>query len=137
LSTLSRVYFRTAVLFLLAGITMGLQMAITHDHSAMAAHAHVNLLGWVSSAIFGIYYAFNPAKAERRLAWLQYGAYTIGLIIMLPALFLMLRGNAALEPVVAIGSLITAAAILLFAVILFMPEPSVAAKTGPARAPAE
>lgn len=135
--TLSRVYFRTAILFLLAGIGMGLQMAITHDHSAVGAHAHVNLLGWVTSAIFGIYYAFNPAKAERRLAWLQYGAYTIGLIIMLPALFLMLRGNQALEPVVAIGSMITAAAILLFAVILFMPDTSVTAKTGPARVAAE
>jgi peptidoglycan/LPS O-acetylase OafA/YrhL len=132
LPTLSRVYFQTAILFLLAGIAMGLQMAISHDHSAMAAHAHVNLLGWVSSAIFGIYFAFNPAKAARRLAWLQYGAYTIGLIIMLPALFLMLRGNAALEPIVATGSLIVAAAILLFAVILFMPDPRMAAKTGPA-----
>jgi hypothetical protein len=137
LPTLSRVYFRTAILFLLTGITMGLQMAITHDHSAMPAHAHVNLLGWVSSAIFGVYYAFNPDKAGRRLAWLQYGAYTIGLIIMLPALYFMMLGNQALEPVVAIGSLITAAAILLFAVILFMPDHRVTAKTEPTRAPAE
>ena len=135
--TLSRVYFQTAILFLLAGIAVGLQMAITHDHIAMPAHAHVNLLGWVSSAIFGIYYALNPDQAGRRLAWLQYGAYTIGLIIMLPALYFMMLGNQALEPVVAIGSLITAAAILLFAVILFMPDPRVTAKTGPARAPAE
>lgn len=132
---LSRIYFQTAILFLLAGITMGMQMAISHDHSAMAAHAHVNLLGWVTSAIFGIYYAFNPTKAVRRLAWLQYGAYTVGLVIMLPALFLMLRGNQALEPVVAVGSMITAAAIFLFAVILFMPAPRMTAKTGSAEAP--
>ena len=135
--TLSRIYFQTAILFLLAGIAIGLQMAISHDHSAIGAHAHVNLLGWVTSAIFGIYYAFNPAKAERRLAWLQYFTYTIGLLIMLPALFLMLRGNQALEPAVALGSMITAAAIVLFAAILFMPGPRMAAKPNTAGVPAE
>ena len=38
---------------------------------------------------------------------------------MLPALYLMLQGNTALEPVVAGGSLIVAAAVLLFALVVF------------------
>jgi hypothetical protein len=46
----------------------GLHMAIAGDHSAIGAHAHANLLGWVTMAIFGGYHALNPAKAERRLA---------------------------------------------------------------------
>ena len=49
----------------------------------------------------------------------HYGVYNVGLVIMLPALYLMLQGNTALEPVVAGGSLIVAAAVLLFALVVF------------------
>jgi peptidoglycan/LPS O-acetylase OafA/YrhL len=115
----SELFFKTAIVFLMLGIAAGLEMAISGDHSAFPAHAHINLLGWVTSAIFGGYYALNPAKAARRIAMIHYGVYTLGLVIMTPALYLMLHGNPALEPVVAAGSLIVAAAVLIFAVVVF------------------
>jgi peptidoglycan/LPS O-acetylase OafA/YrhL len=118
----SELFFKTAIVFLILGIGAGLQMAISGDHGAFPAHAHINLLGWVTSAIFGGYYALNPAKAERRIAMIHYGVYTLGLVIMMPALYLMLQGNPALEPVVAGGSLIVAAAVLIFAFVVFSPE---------------
>lgn len=117
----SELFFKTAIVFLILGIGAGLQMAISGDHGAFPAHAHINLLGWVTSAIFGGYYALNPEKAGRRIAMVHYCAYNVGLVIMLPALYLMLQGNAALEPVVAAGSLIVAAAVLIFAFVVFSP----------------
>src|SRR5947208_1394769 len=116
----SDLFFKTAVVWLILGIGAGLQMAISGDHGAFPAHAHINLLGWVTSAIFGGYYALNPAKAARKIAMIHYGLYTIGLVIMLPALYLMLHGGyTAIEPVVAAGSLIVAAAVLVFAFVVF------------------
>ena len=115
----SRLYFRTAILFLIAGICVGLHMAMSQDHSVAGAHAHINLLGWVTSAIFGGYYALNPAKAERRLALVQYGIYTTGEAVMAPALLLMLAGISALEPLVALSSFVVLAGVLLFAFIVF------------------
>lgn len=115
----SRLYFRTAILFLIAGICVGLHMAMSQDHSVAGAHAHINLLGWVTSAVFGGYYALNPAKAERRLALVQYGIYTTGVAVMAPALLLMLAGNSALEPLVALSSFVVLAGVLLFAFIVF------------------
>jgi len=112
-------YFRTAILFLITGICLGLYMSITHQFEATGAHAHINLLGWVTMAIFGIYYALNPVQAETRIARIQYMVYTIGVLVMAPSLFLMLTGNPALEPVVAISSLVTFSGVLLFAMILF------------------
>ncbi len=50
----------------------------------------------------------------------HFGVYNVGLVIMLPALYLMLQGNTALEPIVAGGSLIVAAAVLLFRVRRFL-----------------
>lgn len=117
----AHLYFRTAILFLIIGISMGLHMSIAEDHSAVGAHAHSNLLGWVTMAIFGGYHALNPAKAERRLALIQYCIYTAGVAILVPSLYLMLTGNPGFEPVVAIASLITFAGVLLFAVIIFSP----------------
>jgi hypothetical protein len=110
------------VLFLIVGIGMGLQMAITQNHNVVGSHAHINLLGWVTSAIFGGYYALNPAKAEGRLPLIQYGVYTIGVAIMGGSLYLLLQGNTAMEPIVAVSSLITFAGVLLFAWTVFMPQ---------------
>src|SRR5437764_922833 len=40
--------FRTAVLIVIVGMIWGIVMAISQDHSTFPAHAHLNLLGWVS-----------------------------------------------------------------------------------------
>lgn len=119
---IAQLYFKTAVLFLIIGIGMGLNMAISQDHSVIGAHAHCNLLGWVTMAIFGGYHALNPRKAERRLAMIQYCVYTAGVVLMVPSLYLMLLGNAAMEPIVAISSIITFIGVLLFAFIIFSGE---------------
>ncbi|ACM27239.1 hypothetical protein MOV66_28380 [Agrobacterium sp. SHOUNA12C] len=119
---IANLYFKTAIIFLIIGIGMGLNMAITEDHSVIGAHAHANLLGWVTMAIFGGYHALNPRKAERRLAMIQYYVYTAGVAVMVPSLYFMLLGNMAMEPVVAVASIVTFIGVLLFAVIIFTGE---------------
>ena len=116
---ISQLYFKTAILFLIIGILMGLNMAISQDHTVIGAHAHCNLLGWVTMAIFGGYHALNPQKAEMRVAMIQYYVYTAGIVLMVPSLYLMLQGNAAMEPIVALASVITFVGVLLFAFIIF------------------
>ncbi len=54
--TPSNLCFRAAMLLVLAGMIWGLHMAITDDHSAFPAHAHLNLLGFVALFLFGIFY---------------------------------------------------------------------------------
>ena len=118
---ISTLYFRTAIVLLVIGIGIGIHMSIQGDHSPMGAHAHLNLLGWVTSSLFAIYYALHPGKAGGRLPMIQYAVYMIGLLVMIPSLYIMLKGNPAMEPLVAIGSLITFAGVLLFAWIVFSP----------------
>lgn len=118
---LANIYFRTAILFLIAGIGIGIHMSISGNHSVIGAHAHINLLGWVTSAIFGTYLALNPAKAAGLLPRIQYLVYVLGVVVMGISLYLMLAGNTGIEPIVAISSLIAFAGVLLFAIIVFMP----------------
>ena len=116
---ISNLYFRTAILFLIVGIGIGLSMSISQNHNVIGAHAHINLLGWVTSALFGVYYALNPTKAEGRLPLIQYGVYTGGVVIMVASLYFLLQGNTAIFPLVAAGSLIVFVGVLLMAVVIF------------------
>lgn len=118
---LAHIYFRTAILFLIAGICIGIYMSMSGNHAVVGAHAHINLLGWVTSALFGTYLALNPAKATGLLPRLQYFVYVVGVIVMGASLYLMLDGNTAMVPIVAGASLVAFAGVLLFAVIIFMP----------------
>lgn len=118
---ISEYFFRSAILFLLVGISIGIHMSISQNHNVIGAHAHINLLGWVTSALFGGYYALNPAKAAGRLPMLQYVVFTTGVVIMGGSLYLLLAGNVGMAPVVAVSSLITFAGVLLFAWIVWMP----------------
>lgn len=116
---ISNWYFRVAILFLLFGILMGLQMSISGNHNVIGAHAHTNLLGWVTSALFGTYYALNPAKAASRVARIQFWVYVPSIAVLSATLYLFYLGSRALEPVLAIGSLVAFAGALLFAYIVF------------------
>ncbi|HEX5935430.1 MAG TPA: hypothetical protein VFY63_14810 [Pseudorhizobium sp.] len=126
---LANLYFKTAICFLILGILMGLHMSISQDHAPTGAHAHNNLLGWVTMAIFGGYYALNPAKAETRLAAIQYWIYTGGVTVMVPSLYLLLTGNPAMEPLVAISSIVIFVGVLLFAGVIFARPKTVAQPT--------
>lgn len=124
----SRNYFMAAAIFLLASVAMGLQMSISGVHNVAGAHAHLSLLGWVSCALFGTYFALCREKATSFLATLQFWIATLSSAGMTGALYLLMRGNAAMEPVVAAGSLAFALAAVLFAWIVFSPSPQEGAR---------
>src|SRR6478752_7199076 len=67
----SSLSFQAAVLLVLVGMGWGIAMAASGDHSTMPAHAHLNLLGWVSLFLFGIFYHLHPAIDQSRAARLQ------------------------------------------------------------------
>lgn len=118
---ISELFFRSAILFLIVGIGLGLQMSISQNFNVVGAHAHINLLGWVTSALFGGYYALNPAKATGPVPLIQYWVYTVGVAVMAISLYMLLTGNTSVEPIVAISSLVTFAGVLLFAWVVWMP----------------
>lgn len=116
--TLAKMYFSVAICFLIAGILVGLHMSISHDHAAVGAHAHINLLGWVTMAIFGTYHALNPAGAQTALAKIQFYTYATGVIVMTPSLYMLVTGTPSMEPVVAVSSIIVFIGVLMFAMIV-------------------
>jgi hypothetical protein len=120
----SALSFRLAVLFVIAGMAMGIAMAATQDHAVMPAHAHLNLLGWVSLFLFGIYYERRPALDASRLALIQVGLWALGTVILTVAVAAIHLGYSGADPVAALASLLVLAAMLLFGVFVFRPAPA-------------
>lgn len=128
----SHLFFRAGILFLLVGVGLGLAMSISQNHDVIGAHAHINLLGWVTSAVFGGYYALNPAKAEGLLPRIHFWVYTAGVVIMSGALYLLLKGTAGMEAPLAVGSLMVAVGVLIGAYVFFAPAGTATARVQPA-----
>lgn len=118
----SSLSFRTATLVAIAGMGVGIAMAASRDHSVMPAHAHLNLLGFVSLFLFGIYYRLHPAVDASRLALAQVGVWILGTVVLSIGVFGVHLGYEAFDPVAAVGSLIVLAGMVLFAVVVFRPE---------------
>jgi cbb3-type cytochrome oxidase subunit 1 len=111
--------FRAAVIFIVAGMIWGLQMAVSHDHSAMPAHAHLNLLGWVSLFLFGIFYRLHPSLEQTKFAIVQVFIWIIGTLILSVGIAMVTKGNSIGEPVAGIGSIIVLLDALAFGWLVF------------------
>lgn len=106
----------SAVIYFVIGVALGIVMGITGDHRIYGAHAHINMLGWVSMALFAFIYRAFPAAAVSRLAKAHFWIYSLSLPPMMIGLALMLRGHHQFEPMVAIFSLAIFASVVLFAI---------------------
>ena len=111
--------FRLAVLYLIAGVCLGIFMAATHDHSMFPVHAHLNLLGWVTLSLFGLFYRNWPVAAKTRLAKVHFGIYVPAHFVQMVLLAALFRGNTAVEPPLAVASVLVGIAIVCFAVVVW------------------
>jgi hypothetical protein len=117
----SAAFFALGVACVLVGMVFGMWMGSTQDFSTAPAHAHLNLIGWATSALYGTFYALTRETLSPRLAWTQFVVSAIGIVIMIPALFLLLlNGNdPKFEPGVTAGSIFVFLGMALFAVSVF------------------
>jgi hypothetical protein len=88
----SLAFFAFAALCGSIGMAWGIYMGITHDHSTFSAHAHLNLLGWVTCALIGAFYAVAKDKTPRVLPWWNFGLSITGPLFMIPALAAKIKG---------------------------------------------
>ncbi|MGE8066006.1 hypothetical protein [Pseudomonas sp. NPDC089569] len=115
----SRTWFRLAAVYFAIGVWLGVAMGASGDHSLFAVHAHLNLLGWVSMALFGLIGTLHPAINEGRVATAQFWTYNAGVPLLLGALTLRLKGYPSVEPLIAVASLLVGGSVVLFAGLAF------------------
>ena|SRR5680860_100816 len=110
-------FFATGTIYVLIGMLWGIHMGVSGDHTMMPAHAHLNLVGWVTMALFGIYYHLTPKAADTLLAKIHFAVATLGLIVFVPGIALANSQNNDLFA--KIGSVITVVSMLIFVFTVF------------------
>jgi cbb3-type cytochrome oxidase subunit 1 len=116
---LARRFFRHSVIYILIGISIGIYMAASHNHTLAPAHAHLNLLGYVSMALYGLFYRAWPAAADDRFANWHFWIANIGVVGLIASLIPLLLGYGAAEPFTAAFSFVVLAGMILFAIVVF------------------
>jgi hypothetical protein len=111
---LSRRWFLCAITYLVIGIGMGVYMGASQDHSLFPAHAHINLLGWVTMVLTGLLYRIFPAAAQSALAAWHFWLYQLAVPPMLLAVVAIYSGHPEAEPVAGVMSVVVLVSVLLF-----------------------
>ena len=86
----SAAFFVTGGLLLLSGMVLGEYMGDHEDFALSPLHAHINLLGWVTLALYGTFYTLTKDTYSPRLAWTNYILSSVGVLAMIPMLALLL-----------------------------------------------
>lgn len=117
--TISHFCFVVAASAALVGMSLGIHMGMTQDFTLAPVHAHLNLLGWVTMLLYGLYYRREGLRPGR-LAWLQVLAAVAGFPAMAGGLAVLLTSPeaGAGEPVIVAGSLLTIGSMALFMAVV-------------------
>ena len=114
---ISRNFMLLGSAFLIVGIVLGMYMGGSGDHSLALSHAHINLLGFVLSAVFALTYKAYPAMAEGRLASIHFWLHLVGAVMVNLLVFLMLAKiitEAAMLPLAPISEFLVLLGVLAF-----------------------
>jgi hypothetical protein len=98
---------------LIGGVSMGIWMGIVHNFQLAPVHAHLNLLGWASLALFGLAYKSYPALAHSRLALVHFAASATSAVVFPFGIYLSIAHQ-------SIGLAIAASLVWLLGAILFL-----------------
>ena len=113
-------WIKLAVLYLIAGVGLGIAMGASENFTMKPVHAHLNLLGWTTMALAGLVYTVFPQAGRSRLATVHFWLHNISLPTMMGALCLLLLGHPNVVPVLAAAEMVAAAGVLVFACNIFL-----------------
>ena len=119
MTSVSNNFLRFGVLALICGVGLGIWMGANENFTLRPVHAHINLIGWASMMLYGLFYRAFPDSARGWMPVTQFFLSVIGFILMMTGLTGMLLNNPVVLPALMAGEIMTLISILLFAWILF------------------
>jgi hypothetical protein len=102
------------ILFAIVGMGLGIKMGISQDFTFAPVHAHINLVGWATMFLFGLWYRGEPAAAGRTLAEVHFWCALVGAACLALGIVGAVAPNPTLDLLVIPGSLLTLASMLIF-----------------------
>jgi len=112
-------FLRTSMVFLMAGIGLGMFMGMHEDFTQAPVHVHLNLVGGVWMFLAGLFYNAHPHVSRKAVA-----AHYVLAVVGMPLFAIGLWGaNIQAKwflPFVMSGSTLSALGLLTFAVLVFI-----------------
>jgi hypothetical protein len=91
-NAMTGLWARTALIWFLATLGFGMYLGMTEQFQFHPSHAHMGVLGWLSSGLFALIYAVaRPGAAGALAPKLHWAAYNLGVATMTGALFMELK----------------------------------------------
>ncbi|MEZ5867505.1 MAG: hypothetical protein R3D46_03115 [Defluviimonas denitrificans] len=109
-------FFASGAVYVTIGMLWGIHMGASQDFTLAPAHAHLNLVGFVTLALMGLFYHLTPRAAASVLSRVHFGLATLGVWTMVPGIAMAETGRG--EGLAIVGSLLTAGAMAVFLVNL-------------------
>lgn len=86
-------FLKVASIYLLIGVILGLYMGMADKFQYTAVHAHINLLGWATMALFGLIYHYFPRAGNSKLGKIHFWLHNIGSIVLLIGMIFLANQN--------------------------------------------
>ena len=110
-------FFIAGVVFVLLGMILGIWMGMNEDFTYAPVHAHLNLLGWATMFLYGLYYRGNARAEAELLPKIQFWCAVLGMIIIAPGIWAA-QTHTPLAILTVPGSLLSFAAMILFFIVV-------------------
>ena len=118
---MGKTLLKISVVYFMLGISFGLYMSLTHIFTLTSVHVHINLLGWMSLALIGVFYHLYPNLEKTGLAKWHFWLHNIGLPVMMLAIALAILGVGDIFfPIATAGGAATLIGIFCFGFNVFM-----------------
>lgn len=105
---MDRKFVLTSLGYAIIGLALGIFMAASKDHGHLVTHAHIMLIGFVVSFIYGLCHKLWLNNTTSKLAKSQYYIHQVGTIGIVIGLFLYYGKHVSLEtidPFLALSSI--------------------------------
>lgn len=117
--SVSNNFLRLGALSALVGMSLGVWMGANENFVLRPVHAHINLLGFASMMLFGLFYRAFPAAGRGWLPMAHFALSVLGFLILMPSLTLMLLAKPLFMPGMIASEIMLVTSMALFVVIVF------------------
>jgi hypothetical protein len=117
---LDRRFLIWALSYAVVGLALGIYMGASHNHAELVTHAHILLIGFVISFIYGIIHRPWLDEPSRGVANVQFVLHQAAAVTMSMALFLMYANMLPESTVGPILGLASAGILLAMLLMLYM-----------------
>ena len=113
-------FILTSLGYAIIGLALGIFMAASKDHGHLVTHAHIMLVGFVVSFIYGLCHKLWLNNTTSKLAKSQYYIHQAGTVGIVVGLFLYYGQHVSLEtidPFLAVSSIAVLVGMVLMKVL--------------------